>query len=97
MALDSDIRYFINFVKERVDAQVLTSNTSLYKSCNPLARLAQISLLMNVDDLDDVLDLITSSKRKKMWDLTLGDCKTFLTLRVDFETRKVNELLQMSD
>jgi len=97
LALDSDIRFFINFVKERVDAQALTSNTSLYKSCNPLARLAQIALLMNVDDLDDVLDLITSSKRKKIWDLTLGDCKTFLTLRVDFETRKVNGLLQMSD
>eukprot|EP01083_Nonionella_stella_P274320 931038_1 len=97
LALDSDIRFFINFVKERVDAQALTSNTSLYKSCNPLARLAQITHLMNVDDLDDVLDLITSSKRKKMWDLTLGDCKTFLTLRVDFESRKVNGLLQMSD
>jgi hypothetical protein len=49
---------------------------------------------MNVDDLEDVLDLISSSKRKNMWDLTLNDAKAFLNLRVEFESRKVNELLQ---
>jgi hypothetical protein len=50
---------------------------------------------MNVDDLEDVLDLITSSKRKQMWDISLNDAKAYLNLRVDFEGRKVNELLQI--
>ena len=95
--MDSDIRFFLNFAKERFDSPELTSNVALYKACNPLARLAQIALLMNVDDLEDVLDLISSSKRKNMWDLSLNDAKAFLNLRVDFEGRKVNELLQISD
>eukprot|EP00557_Chaetoceros_sp_GSL56_P008883 CAMPEP_0176502768 /NCGR_PEP_ID=MMETSP0200_2-20121128/14950_1 /TAXON_ID=947934 /ORGANISM="Chaetoceros sp., Strain GSL56" /LENGTH=961 /DNA_ID=CAMNT_0017901903 /DNA_START=37 /DNA_END=2922 /DNA_ORIENTATION=+ len=97
LALDSDIRYFINFVKDRVDSEALLSSATLYKTCNPLARLAQISHLMNVDDLEDVLDLISSSKRKNMWDLSLNDAKAFLNLRLDFESRKVNELLHISE
>ena len=95
LAFDSDIRFFINYTKERFDSPKLGSNVTLYQACNPLSRLAQIALLMNVDDLDDVLDLITSSKRKKMWDISLNDAKAFLNLRVDFEGRKVNELLQI--
>ena len=97
MALDSDVRYFINFAKLRFESSEFASNVSLFKACNPLSRLAQISLLMNVDDLDDALDLISSSKRKNMWDLSLNDAKAFLNLRVDFEGRQVNELLKMSD
>lgn len=95
--MDSDVRFFINFVKERVDSEALTSSATLYKSCGPLARLTQITHLINVDDLEDVMDLISSSKRKKMWDLSLNDAKAFLNLRVDFEGRKVNELLQITD
>lgn len=95
--MDSDIRFFVNFVKERVDSESLTSNATLYKACSPLARLTQITHLLNVDDVEDVLDLISSSKRKKMWDLSLNDAKAFLNLRVDFEGRKVNELLQITD
>jgi hypothetical protein len=87
----------MNFVKDRVDSEALLSSTTLYKACNPLSRLAQISHLMNVDDLDDVLDLISSSKRKNMWDLSLNDAKAFLSLRIDFESRKVNELLHISE
>ena len=99
LALDSDVRYFLNYGKERVlDSSELTaSNVSLYRACMPLARLAQIALLMNVDDLEDVLDLISSSKRKGNWDLTLDDAKAFLNLRVDFEGRKVNALLRISE
>ena len=95
LALDSDIRFFINYTKERIDSPDLGSSVTLYKACQPLSRLAQIALLMNVDDLEDVLDLITSSKRKKMWDISLNDAKAYLNLRVDFEGRKVNELLQI--
>jgi len=97
LALDSDIRFFVNFVRDRLDSSELASSVTLYRACNPLARLVQISLLMNVDDLEDVLDLISSSKRKQMWDISLSDAKAFLNLRVDFEGRKVNELLQISD
>lgn len=84
-------------MKDKFDSSELTSNMSLFKACNPLSRLSQISLLMNVDDLEDVLDLISSSKRKQMWDISLSDAKAFLNLRVDFEGRKVNELLQIKD
>ena len=84
-------------MKEKFDSSELSSTMSLFKACNPLARLSQISLLMNVDDLEDVLDLISSSKRKQMWDISLSDAKAFLNLRVDFEGRKVNELLQIKD
>ena len=95
--MDSDVRYFVNFVKERVDAEALTSSATLFKSCGPLARLSQITYLLNVDDLEDVLDLISSSKRTKNWDLSLNDAKAFLNLRSDFESRKVNELLQITE
>jgi hypothetical protein len=97
LALDSDIRYFMNYAKDQFDSSDLSSNVTLYKACNPLSRLAQIALLMNVDDLEDALDLISISKRKKMWDLSLNDAKAFLNLRVDFEGRKVNELLKVPD
>ena len=66
LVLDSDIRNFVNFAKERFGSSEYSSSQSLYKACNPLARLVQIALLVNVDDLEDVLDLISTSKRKKM-------------------------------
>jgi len=97
LSLDSDLRQFLAYAKGRLDSPELTSSAALYKACTPLARLSQIALLMNVDDLEDVLDLITSSKRKGNWDLKLDDAKAFLNLRVDFEGRKVNELLRIED
>jgi len=97
ISLDSDVRYIMNFAKDRIDSPQLKSNVTLCKACPPLSRLNQIALLMNVDDLEDVLDLITVSKRKGVWDLKLDDAKTLLSLRVDFEGDKVNDLLQMDD
>lgn len=97
ISLDSDVRYIMNFAKDRIDSQQLKSNVTLCKACPPLARLNQIALLMNVDDLEDVLDLISVSKRKGVWDLKLDDAKTLLSLRVDFEGDKVNDLLQIDD
>jgi hypothetical protein len=52
---------------------------------------------MSVDDLEDVLDLISSSRRKGAWDIKLEDAKAFLSLRVDFDAGKVNELLRLPD
>ena len=46
---------------------------------------------------EDALDLISVSKRKGNWDLKLDDAKTLLSLRVDFEGSKVNDLLQVDD
>ena len=97
ISLDSDIRYLMNFVKDRIDSPELKSNVTLCKACPPLARLNQITVLLNVDDLEDALDLISVSKRKGNWDLKLDDVKTLLSLRVDFEGSKVNDLLQLDD
>jgi hypothetical protein len=97
LSLDSDMRDLLSFVKECLDSPDLNSNVALYRACMPLARLMQIAKLLNVDDLEDVLDLITASKRKGNWDLKLEDAKAFLSLRVEFESRKVNELLRISE
>lgn len=97
ISFDADIRYFVSYAKKCLTNAQYASNISLYKSCMPLARLSQIALLMNVDDLDDVLDLIATSKRKSNWDLKIEDAKAFLNLRVDFEGKKVNELLRISE
>ena len=87
----------MNFVKDRMDSPELKSNVTLCKACPPLARLNQVTVLLNVDDLEDALDLISVSKRKDNWDLKLDDVKTLLSLRVDFEGSKVNDLLQIDD
>lgn len=87
----------MNFAKDRIDSPELKSNVTLCKACPPLARLNQITLLMNVEDLEDALDLISVSKRKGTWDLKLDDAKTLLSLRVDFEGSKVDDLLQVED
>ena len=87
----------MNFAKDRMDSPELRSNVTLCKACPPLGRLNQIALLLNVDDLEDVLDLISVSKRKGIWDLKMDDAKVLLSLRVDFEGSKVNDLLQIED
>lgn len=97
LSLDSDMRDLLSYAKDNLDSPELKSNMSLYRACVPLARLLQISKLLNVDDLEDVVDLISASKRKGNWDLKLEDAKAFLSLRVEFEAAKVNELLRISD
>lgn len=91
------MRDLLNYAKERLDSNELTSNVALCRACTPLARLVQISKLLNVDDLEDVLDLISSSKRKGAWDLKLDDAKAFLQLRVEFEASKVQSLLRVPE
>ena len=95
--MDSDIRYLMNFVKDNIDSTELKSNVSLCKSCPALGRLNQIALLLNVDDLEDALDLISVNKRKGNWDLKIDDAKTLLSMRVDFEGSKVNDLLEVDE
>ena len=87
----------MTFAKDRIDSPKLKSNVTLCRACPPLARLNQIALLLNVDDLEDALDLISVSKRKGQWDLKLDDAKALLGLRVDFDLSKVNDLLQVED
>lgn len=70
---------------------------ALCNACMPLSRLLQIAKLMNLDDLEDVLDLISSSKRKGNWDLRLEDSKAFLSLRTEFEADLVEQLLGAVD
>jgi conserved oligomeric Golgi complex subunit 4 len=97
LSLDSDIRDLLSFAKEWVQSPEYSSSVLLYRACPPLARLLQITKLLNVDDLEDVVDLISSSKRKGNWDLKLEDTKAYLNLRVEFEGRKVNELLSIDE
>jgi len=91
------MRDLLSYAKEKLDSPELKSNMALYRACIPLARLLQISRLVNVDDLEDVVDLISSSKRKGNWDLKLDDAKVFLSLRREFDSEKVNELLRIDD
>ena len=76
-----------------ISSEFNSSNVALCNACTPLSRLLQIAKLMNLDDLEDVLDLISSSKRKGNWDLKIEDSKSFLSLRVEFEQSLVEQLL----
>jgi hypothetical protein len=91
------MRDLLNYAKDRLDAYEYSSNVALYRACTPLARMLQISKLLSVDDLEDVLDLIGASKRKGNWDLQLDDAKAYLSLRVEFESSQIDELLRISD
>lgn len=95
LSLDADVRQFIAYTKQRLASPEYSSTSGLYAVCLPIARLSQISMLMNVADLDDVADIMRRAKGN--WDLHAEDSKTFLNLRVDFESKKVNELLRLDD
>ncbi|KAL3908778.1 MAG: hypothetical protein SGILL_008352, partial [Bacillariaceae sp.] len=97
LSLDSDMRDLVNYAKDRLGSQEFRSNVALYRACTPLARLLQIAKLMNLDDLEDVMDLISSSKRKGNWDLKLEDSKAYLSLRVEFDAERVSQLLRVAD
>lgn len=97
LALDSDMRDVLSYAKDRLHSPEYSSNVTITRACVPLARLLQIAKLSNVDELDDVLDLISSSKRKQNWDLKLDDTKAFLGARVEFDAEKVNDLLCLPD
>jgi hypothetical protein len=95
--LDADVRDLVSYTKSRLSDDTASSNVGLTKSCPALARLIQIAKLVCVDDLDDVVDLVSASKRKGLWDLKLDDTKAFLCLRVEFEDEHVHELLRLPD
>jgi hypothetical protein len=97
LALDSDVRDLLHYTKDRLYGDEYQSNAAVAKACPPLNRLLQIAKLLNVDDLEDVVDLIASSKRKGNWDLKLDDAKAYLSLRVEFESDNVSELLRLPD
>jgi hypothetical protein len=97
LSMDSDMRDLVNYAKDRLGSHEFKSNVALYRACTPLARLGQIAKLMNLDDLEDVMDLISSSKRKGNWDLKLEDSKAFLSLRVEFDSERVSQLLRVAE
>jgi len=80
-----------------VSSELNSSNLALCNACKPLSRLLNIAKVMNLDDLEDVLDLISSSKRKGNWDLKMEDSKAYLSLRVEFEADLVEQLLGAVD
>ena len=83
--------------KDRLAGDEYASNLAILKACNPLSRLLQIAKLLSVDDLDDILDLVSASRRKHQWDLKLEETKYFLSQRVEFESDRVDELLKLPD
>jgi len=98
LALDSDMRDLLNFSKDRLQSPELSaSNTTVLKACAPMNHLLQTARLLAVDDLEDVLDLINSAKRKGNWDLKIEDTKDLLCLRVEFEDANVRALLRLPD
>ncbi|OEU17196.1 hypothetical protein FRACYDRAFT_268613 [Fragilariopsis cylindrus CCMP1102] len=98
LSLDSDMRDLIHYAKDRLGSNEFnSSNVALCNACTPLSRLLQIAKLMNLDDVEDVLDLISSSKRKGNWDLSMEDSKVYLCLRVEFEADLVSQLLKVVD
>jgi hypothetical protein len=98
LTLDSDIRDILSYTKDRLYSPEYSSNNmAVTRACSPLSRLLQIAKLLSVDDLEDVLDLISSAKRKGNWDLKLEEAKALLSSRIEFESGKVNELLRLPD
>jgi conserved oligomeric Golgi complex subunit 4 len=97
LTLDSDMRDLLSYTKDRLHSPEYGSNVAIFRACPALSKLLQIAKLLSVDDLDDVLDLISSAKRKGNWDLKLEDAKAFLSARVEFDGSKVNELLRLPD
>lgn len=97
LTLDSDMRDLLNYTKVHLHSPEYGSNVAIFRACPALSKLLQIAKLLSVDDLDDVLDLIGSAKRKGNWDLKLEDAKAFLSARVEFDSSKVNELLRLPD
>ncbi|GKY97020.1 hypothetical protein MPSEU_000660800 [Mayamaea pseudoterrestris] len=97
LALDTDMRDLLSYTKDKLYGPEYQSTTAVTKGCPSLSRLLQIAKLLNVDDLDDVLDLISSLKRKNNWDVKLEDAKAFLSARVEFDAAKVNELLRIPE
>lgn len=97
-ALDSDIRDLLHYTKEQLHAPEYNgSNMAILRACPALSKLVQIAKLQSVDDLEDVLDLISSAKRKGQWDLKLDDVKAFLGARVEFDSNKIDELLRLPE
>ena len=90
------MRDLFNYTKEKLYGAEYQSTTAITLGCPAFSRVLQISKLLNVD-LDDVLDLVSSLKRKNDWDLKLDDAKAFLSRRAEFESTKVNELLRLPD
>ncbi|KAL7566547.1 hypothetical protein ACA910_000617 [Epithemia clementina (nom. ined.)] len=97
LAFDSDVRDFVSFTRGllRSDTYKLASNAAVTKTCVPLGRLSQLSKLLNVDEVEDLLDVISSLKRKGDWDWKLEDIQSFLTLR--FPQEKVQNVLRLKD
>ena len=64
LSLDSDTRDLLAFAKGMLQSSEYSNSMAFYRACPSMAGLIQIAKLLNVDDLELVVDLISSSKRK---------------------------------
>ena len=97
LALDLDTRDFVSFTRGLLvsDRHELASNAAMTKTCVPLGRISQMAKLLNLDEVEDVLDVISSLKRQGIWDWKLEDAQTFLALR--FPQAKVQDVLRLNE
>jgi len=95
LAFDSDMRDFMTLTRDLLLSDEYASNAAVTKACVPLGRLVQMAKLLNIDEVEDVLDVVSSLKRKGNWDWKLEDAQTFLALR--FEEDKVKDVLRLQD
>eukprot|EP00977_Amphora_coffeiformis_P023403 scaffold13276_cov151-Amphora_coffeaeformis.AAC.1 len=95
LSFDSDMREWLSYTRSHlVTSEYNVSNQAVLKACSSLSRLNQMARLINIDDLEDVLDLMATSKR---WDLKEEDAQSFLAQRVDFDAEQIHDLLRIPE
>ena len=95
LAFDSDMRDLVTFTRDMLVSDQYSSNAAVTKACSPLGRLSQLAKVLNVDEAEDVLDVISLLKRKSNLDWKLDDAQAFLELR--FPEQKVKEVLRLQE
>ena len=94
LALDADLRDLVGYAKDRFrSSDIGASNVAVAKACVPMSRLLQISRLLNADNVDDAVDLMTTARRRGLWDLSADETRAVLVSRIDFDPDRANELL----
>nr|CCA20936.1 conserved oligomeric Golgi complex subunit putative [Albugo laibachii Nc14] len=80
LQFDKDLRILSSFFSEWNDGD------------DPFGKLAQISCILNVDTISDVVDIAGSIRRGTKWLLSSAQVKEILSRRVEFTDKEINNL-----
>lgn len=80
LQFDKDLRLLNSFFSE------------WHNSDDPFCKLIQISCILNVDTISDVVDIVGSVRRGTKWLLSSAQVKEILSRRVEFPDRDINNL-----